>query len=59
MKTGGLLQSLEKFITLFRKGLVTFIFSAAEQISFYRQKNNKKKMVLQDGLSAVDAAKQF
>ena len=34
-------------------------FSAAEKISLYCKKNNKKRMVLQDALSVVDASKQF
>ena len=56
LKTGGLLQSLEKFNTLFGIKLSYLIFSAAEQVSLTLQ---KKTIVLQEALVAVGAAKAY
>ena len=56
LKAGGLLQSLEKFNTLFGLKLSHLIFSAAEQVSLTLQ---KKATVLQEALVAVDAAKAY
>ena len=55
-KAGGLLQSLEKFNTLFGLRLSHLLFSAAEQVSLTLQ---RKDVALNDALNAVDAAKQF
>ena len=55
------MQSLEKFIALFGKRLVTFIL--VKQSKFPSITKNKQQrqygMVLQDALSTVDVAKQF
>ena len=55
----GLMQSLEKFSTLFGLRLSHLLFSAADQVFLTLQKKREKYIALQDALSAVDAAKQF
>lgn len=55
LKAGGLLQSLEKFSTLFGLRLSHRLFSAAE-LSLTLQ---KKEIALQDAITAVEAAKSF
>ena len=56
MKAGGLLQSLEKYITLFGKRLVTFI--SVQQSKFPSITKKKHNILFQDAPFAVDAAKQ-
>ena len=53
LKANGLLNSLEKFNTLFGLKLSYLIFGAAEQVSFTLQ---KKATILQEALLAVDTA---
>lgn len=54
LKVGGLLQSSEKFSTLFGLRLTLQQFGAAEQLSLTLQ---KKDIALQDNLTGVEAAK--
>ena len=56
LKAGGLMQSLEKFSTVFGLSLSHLLFSAAEQVSLTLQKKN---IALQDALTAVEAAKSY
>ena len=56
LKANGLLNSLEKFNTLFGLKLSYVIFGAAEQVSFTLQ---KKATILQEALVAVDTAKAY
>ena len=56
MKANGLLQSLEKFNTLFGLMLSHRLFSAVEQVSLVLQKKN---IAIQDALAAVETAKNF
>lgn len=54
VNAGGLLQSLEKFSTLFGLRRSQQLFGAAEQLSLTLQKIG---IALQDALTAVEAAK--
>lgn len=56
MKAGGLLQSLEKFNSLFCLRLCHLLFSVAEQLSLTLQ---KREISLQDACTAVETAKSF
>ena len=59
MKAGCLLQPLEKFIPSFGMRLVTFILVQKVKFSLLQKITTNNNIILQDSLSAVDAAKQF
>ena len=56
LNVGGLLNSLNKFSSLFGFRLRYLLFSAAEQVSFTLPRNY---IALNNALNVVDVAKQF
>ena len=56
LKAGGFVRSLEAFTTLFGLKLALNLFSEAEQVSLALQRKN---LIIQDALCAVNAAKQY
>jgi len=56
MKTGGILEALLKFQTLFGLQLLYLLFGASESLSRSLQ---AKDLSLQEALSAVNLAKSF
>ena len=56
LKTGGCLNSLEKFNTQFGLRVAHTLFGATEQVSLPLQ---RKEVAMQEPLSGVDAAKMY